>query len=434
MVKLHYKNYLLMILILVGVVTNFERFIFSLVLEPIKQDLDLNDSQLGLMTGVAFFFFYAIAGVPIARWADRGNRNLITSIAVAVSGLMVSLCGLASSFYQLITVRACIAVGEASAVPIAQSLIADYFDRTERPRAMAIFVSFYTISMIIGYLMGGWLVELYGWRNTFIIIGIPALFVAALVKFTLREPRLKEFKTYQSNAPSLGKAFKSLWGQRSFRLILVLFSLSYFFTAGVNQWLPTFLIRSHDMSTSEVGNGLALSFGVFATLGLFLGGYLATQHAARKEKLQMRILALVTLGYGIANAAAYLAPVREIALVFIAVGAFLLALTNGPVLAAIQSMVSERMRSFAMAVVLLFGNLVGYGLGPLVLGAVSDLLSEYFGQDSLRYALLIFCPGTLLIAYFYWKLSNHIEDDIETIESVEENLAKQECTKALGLT
>ena len=396
-----------------------------MVLEPIKQDLSLSDSQLGLMTGVAFFFFYAVAGVPIARLADQGNRNLITAIAVAISGMMVSLCGVVTSFSQLLMVRAGVAVGEASAVPIAQSLIADYFDRTERPRAMAIFVTFYTISMIIGYLIGGWLVELYGWRNTFIIIGLPALMVAMLVKFTLKEPRLQHSKESHLRAPSLGDTFKILWSQKSFRLILCLFSLSYFFTAGVNQWLPTFLIRSHEMTTSEVGNGLALAFGVFATLGLFMGGYFATHYAARKEKLQMQLLAVATVGYGIANALAYLAVTKELALLFIAVGAFLLALTNGPVLAAIQSMVGERMRSVAMALVLLFGNLVGYGLGPLVLGAMSDVLSAQFAQDSLKYALLLFCPGTLLIAYFYLKVSSNIETDIEAIERSETNQTEQ---------
>ena len=133
------KNYLLGILLLVMVISIFDRFVFALALEPIKQDLGLNDSQLGLMTGIAFAAFYAIAGIPIARWADRGNRINISSIAVGLVGVAVSLCGLATNFFQLLLARAGVAVGEAGAVPPAQSLLSDYFDRAERPQAMGIY-------------------------------------------------------------------------------------------------------------------------------------------------------------------------------------------------------------------------------------------------------------------------------------------------------
>ena len=150
-----YKNYLLGILLLMGSVSIFERFVFALVLEPIKNDLQLSDSQLGLMTGIAFAAFYAVAGIPLARWADRGNRVTIAATAVGLVGLMVSLCGMVGSFFQMLLVRAGIAVGEAGTMPAAQSLIADYFDRSERPRAMAIYLMAYPISMIIGYLAGG---------------------------------------------------------------------------------------------------------------------------------------------------------------------------------------------------------------------------------------------------------------------------------------
>ena len=155
MLKFQYKNYLLMILMLAGVVSIFDRFVFALVLEPIKSDLDLSDSQLGLMTGIAFAAFYAIAGIPIARWADRGNRITIASLTMGLLGIMLALCGMVSNFFQLLLARAGVAVGEAGCMPTAQSLLADYFDRAERPQAMAIYFMFYPISMIAGYLVGG---------------------------------------------------------------------------------------------------------------------------------------------------------------------------------------------------------------------------------------------------------------------------------------
>lgn len=418
MFKLSYRNYLLLLLVIVGITTNFERFIFSLVLEPIKQELLLSDSQLGLMTGVAFFAFYAIAGIPIARWADRGNRGTITAIAVGLCGIMVSLCGTVSGFFQLLLVRAGVAVGEAGIMPAGQSLISDYFDRHERPRAMAIYISFYTISMIIGYLVGGQLVDAYGWRSTFIIIGVPAIAVAILAKFTIKESRDVIGTDHLSPAPSLISTISCLWSQKSFRQILIIFCLGYFFNAGVSQWLPTFLIRSHDMTIASVGSWLALVFGIFGTAGIYLGGHIATRYAANNEKLQMRMLAFSSLGYGLANAIAYTVPSKTWCLIFLAIGALLIMLNNGPIFAAIQSLVPERMRSLAVAVTFLFGNLIGFGLGPFVLGIVSDMLNVTYGQDSLRYALLLFCPGALWIAYHYWKVSSTIEQDIHTTEQL----------------
>jgi len=184
MLNLQYKHYLLGLLTVVAASNYLDRTVLSLLLEPIKQDLALNDSQLGLLTGLAFALFYAVAGIPIARWADRGNRNTVVSVTTALWSVMLALCGLVSNFTQLLLVRVGVAVGEAGCVPPAQSLIADYFDRAERQRAMAIYWMSYAISVIVGYLGGGWLVENFGWRITFMVIGLPGILLAILVKLT----------------------------------------------------------------------------------------------------------------------------------------------------------------------------------------------------------------------------------------------------------
>lgn len=412
-----YKHYMLFVLVISGVFANFERFIFSLALEPIKLELSLTDSQLGLMTGVAFFAFYAIAGIPIARWADRGNRVTITALAVSICGVMVSLCGVATNYLQLLAVRAGVAVGEAGVMPAGQSLISDYFNRSERPKALAVYLTFYSISMVIGYLLGGWLIEAFGWRKTFIIIGMPGLLVAIWVKLTLSEPRVKSSSNAIGQQSTLS-TLKVLWRQKTFRQILILFCLGYFFNAGISQWLPTFLIRDYGMSMSEVGVWLALAFGLLGTLGVYLGGYICSRYAANNEKWQMRMLVVTTVLYGLASAIAYLSHDKYISLVFISFGAILMMMNNGPIFAAIQSLVEDRMRSMAVAVTFLVGNLVGFGLGPLVLGVISDSLSNSLGKESLRYALLAFTPGTLLMAVYFWKVSNTIEEDIQYIESI----------------
>lgn len=417
MFKIAYKNYLLGMLVLAGVVTTLERFMFSLAMEPIKHELQLNDSQLGLMTGIAFAAFYALAGIPLARWADKGNRVTITALAVGLLGTMVSLCGLVVSFSQLLLVRAGVAVGEAGIVPAAQSLLSDYFDRAQRPRAMAIYFSFYSISMIVGYLLGGQLIEFYGWRTTFILMGAPGIMMAIFVKLTLKEPRLNRPKAEVARLPPLMQTFRALWQQRTFRQIFSSFCVGYFFSMGISQWLASFLIRSHGMTPLEVGSWLALSFGIFGTIGTFLGGYYASRFAAHKEKLQMRALACAITCYGFASVVAYLSPNKYIVLIFIALSAAAGSFGNGPIFAAIQSLVAEKMRSVAVAITFMAANLIGFGLGPLSLGVISDLFHPVFGQDSLRYALVIFSPGSLWVAFHYWKAGNTIEEDIKLVES-----------------
>ena len=416
MIKVAYKNYVLGLLVLVGTVTMFERFIFALVLEPIKKELLLSDSQLGLMTGLAFAGFYAIAGIPIARWADTGNRSTITALAVGLLGLMVSLCGMVGSFFQLLLVRAGVAIGEAGVVPAGQSLLSDYFDRSQRPFAMAIYSSFFGISIITGYLLGGYLVEAYGWRLTFVMMGLPGIVVAVIVKLTLKEPRLKQTVADTQYTPSYGKVARTLYRQATFRQIFIGFCVAYFFNMGTSQWVPTFFIRSYGMTSAEVGAWLALTFGGFGILGVIAGGHVATRYLACKERLQMRLLAISSAGYGLATMGVYVAPNQTLALSFIALSAFIGSFGNGPVFAAIHALVNERMRSLTVALTFLFANLIGFGLGPLALGILSDALYQSFGQESLRYALLIFAPGSLWMAFHYWRASNTIESDIGALE------------------
>src|SRR5687768_16882052 len=184
-----YKVYLLVLLLVICAFNYIDRLALGLVLQDIKVDLSLTDTQLGLLSGIAFALFYSIMGIPIARWADRGNRVAIITFTTALWSAAVALCGVASNFVQLLLIRIGVAVGEAGCTPPAHSLIADYFTRAERPRAVAIYMLGGQLS-VVGYLWAGWLNELYGWRVTFMLLGLPGLGLAALAWLTLREPRL----------------------------------------------------------------------------------------------------------------------------------------------------------------------------------------------------------------------------------------------------
>lgn len=418
MPKFVYKNYLLALLTIIGIASYFDRFIFALGLEQIKHDLQLSDSQLGLMTGFAFAAFYALAGIPIARWADRGNRTQISAAAVGLLGIMVSLSGLVLNFIQLLIARVGIAVGEAGAIPTAQSLIADYFDRGERPRAIAIYFSSFSLSMIFGYLIGGWMIEQYGWRSTFIIAGVPAIAISILAKLTLREPRLKHTNVIRIQQKSLLSVMKILCGQMTFRHIILAFCVSYFFSMGASQWWATFFMRSYEIKISELGGWLAM-VGFFGVLGNFIGGYYATNYAAYKEKRQMRVVAISFIITGILTLLTYVAPNKYMALTFLALSVTTGAFVNGPIFAAIQSLVDDSIRSVTIAIVFLLANLIGLGFGPLTVGIFSDLLNPAFGDDSLRYALALLAPGSLWAACHFWHAGKMIEEDIRSVHKYE---------------
>jgi len=424
MPKLQYKNYLLILLTLIATFNYLDRFVLALVLEPIKQEFQLSDSQLGLLSGFAFALFYATAGIPIARWADRGNRNTIVTLTTGLWSAMVALSGLVGNFTQLLLVRVGVAVGEAGCLPTGQSLISDYFDRADRLRAMAIYWLCAPIAMIVGYFGGGWLAEAVGWRTTFILMGLPGVLLALIARLTLREPRLKKNVTIGAECLSTSTehySFKevltTLWQVISFRHLVVAFCIAYFFGMGIGQWLPTFFIRSHGMSAGELGTWLALTWGVCGVPGTYLGGILASRYASKKEALQMRAIAVLFTLTTFLYALICLSPSQAISITLLGVNGFTFGLTNGVVFAAILSLVDERMRSTAMALIFLLANLVGLGLGPIAVGMLSDGLMPMYGNESLRFALVCFSPGYLWVAFHYWKASSTIEADISCVTS-----------------
>lgn len=414
MPKLSYRYYMLGLLTTIGAFNYVDRNVIALLLELIKQDLQLSDSQLGLLTGFAFFMFYGLAGIPLARWADRGNRNIIVTVTTGLWSVMVVACGLVGNYTQLLLVRIGVAVGEAGCLPTAQSLISDYFNRSERTHAMSIYWQCSPIAVIIGYLGAGWLAELVGWRMTLILVGIPGILLALLARLTLREPRLKQAKPLVDiQHPSFKEVLTTLWQQNTFKYITLAFCVAYFFGAGVGTWLPAFFIRNHGMTTGELGTWLTLAAGIGGLFGTYLGGTLASRYLPGREDIHLKVAAATQILLMLLYPVIYTASDKYTALAAYAISMIVLNLTNAPVFAAIQSVVNSRMRSVALAIIFLLGNLIGMGLGPLVTGILSDLFTSRFGEgDALRYTLLLFVPGKLWVAYYYWKAGNTIEEDI----------------------
>jgi MFS family permease len=422
-----YKNYLLGILLVAYALNWLDRMALGLVLQDIKVQYSLSDTQLGLLTGIAFSAFYAVAGIPLARWVDRGNRVTVISVTLALWSLMVCLSGLATCFAALLLIRACVAVGEAGCMPVANSIIPDYFTRVERPRATAIFLLGGSLSNVIGFWLGGWLNQLYGWRVMFVLLGLPGLGLAALARFTLREPRNREpalsttgtctrfaqrLAAVSPGPPSMSEVCLKLWTNRTFRHLLFNFAISAFFNYGIFQWQATFFVRSFDLHSGEVGAWFAGVYGVGGLVGTYLGGSLPARFARNNERLQLKAMAACYLGQAVLFSTIYLShspywAFGMLGMIWIVGGA-----TGGPVFALIQSLVPERMRAISIALLFLCTNLIGIGLGSLAVGALSDALQPWVGEESLRYALLAMCPGYCWAAWHLWRARQSVTADL----------------------
>lgn len=425
------KRYLLTLLTGILAFNHLDRLALGVTLQNIKLDLALTDTQLGFLTGVAFAVFYAAMGIPIARWADRGNRVTIITVTTGLWSVAVALCAAAGSFMQLLLIRIGVAIGEAGCLPSALSLISDYFPRAERPRAVARYMLGLPVAMVVGNLAAGWLNQAYGWRTTFVIIGLPGLILAALAAVVLKEPRrLEELgpntipsrkaSSTSSEQPTLVEVVKTLWFNDAFRHIWLCFSVWGFFGYGTLQWQPTFFVRSYGLASGELGTWLAIVYGGGGFLGTWLGGELASRYAARNERLQLAALAILYGALALLSATVYVAPNRYIAFSALAILAVFAAMANGPLFAATQTLVPPHMRAVSTALIYFFCNLIGMGLGPLGVGALSDALRPTLGDESLRYALLVFSPGYIWCAWHLWQASRTAVRDVAVKDDKED--------------
>jgi predicted MFS family arabinose efflux permease len=429
-----YKNYLLTVLLLVFAFNYVDRVALGLLQQDIKVDLGLSDTQLGFLTGIAFASFYSFMGIPIARWADRGNRVTIIAITTALWSAAVALCGIASNFLQLLLIRVGVAVGEAGCIPPAHSLIADCFTRAERPRAVAIYMLGGPLSVVIGYFLAGWLNEFAGWRMTFWVLGLTGFPLAALAWFILREPRYQRptieavsvthraHRQVETTAafeahPSLKEVCVTLWTSATFRHLLLCCSLSSFFGYGIGQWQPTFFIRSYGLGTGRLGTWFAVLYGLGGLLGTYWGGELASRYAVHNERVQLKAMAVVYCSSAVLAALIYLSPNQYFSFGLIGLVAVGGSTVTGPMFATVQTLVPQRMRAMSIAIIYLFANLIGMGLGPLAVGALSDALRPLFGVESLRYALLTVCPGYFWAAWHLWRGSRTVLRDLAAIQS-----------------
>jgi MFS family permease len=409
-----YRRYLLIVLAITLAFNYMDRLALGLVMQDIKSDLHLSDTQLGLLTGFAFAVFYSVMGLPIARWAERGNRVTILAVTTGLWCAMVALGGTTRTFGQLLLVRMGVAVGEAGCIPPSHSLIADHFTQAERPRATAAFMLGGSLSVVLGYFVAGWLNEAYGWRVMFLVLGLPGLVLALVIKLTLKEPRRRAVDPDGAapRQPTVVEVCSTLWAIPTFRHLLFGFSVLFLLAYGFAQWQPTFFIRSHGIRTGELGGWFTAIYAVSGAVGIYSGGTLASRYAANNERLQLRVLAVMFAGLLVIRPLAYLVPDYRWALALVVPTALVSAIGDGPLFAVVQTLVPARMRAMSIALIYLVANLIGMGLGPFVIGALSDALHPWAGENSLRYALIALCPGYLWAVWHLWRASRTVTHDL----------------------
>jgi predicted MFS family arabinose efflux permease len=384
-----YAVYVLLLLFAVSVFSYIDRSIVTVLQVQLKQDLGLSDTQLGLLTGASFALLYTIGALPLARLADRTvRRNLITG-ALFVWSTMTALSGFAQNFVSLIVLRMGVAIGEAGCAPTTHSLIADYFTSRKRATAEAIWALAIPLGTMLGLAVGGWLAEAVGWRHTFLILGLAGVVAAPIVFLTLREPPRGQHDGLAGAhaVPSLGAAIRMLWECRTYRFMVFAIGLHNLVYYAFMSWMAPFYVRLHAMSLADVAVHFALLTGIGGVIGTFAGGFSADLLGRRDARWYMwtpMVASLIAPPFAIAQ---LLTGDVDLSWLLAIVPSIAINAYVAPINATTQSLMPHSMRAFASAVIVLAAGIVGMGIGPVLVGALSDGFSARLGVDGLRYAI-----------------------------------------------
>jgi MFS family permease len=405
----------LFMLILVYTFNFIDRQIVGILAGPIKAELELSDTQLGMMGGLAFALFYTALGVPIGWLADRRSRTWIMTVALAAWSGFTALCGLAQNFTQLFLARMGVGVGEAGGVAPAYSLIADYFPSHSRARALGVYSFGIPVGSAAGILLGGWIASTVDWRTAFVTVGLAGLALAPIFRLAVREPARGRFDPPATRiaAPPIREVFRTLGRKPSFWLLAFGSGSCSILGYGLIFWLPSFFGRTYGLDLVEVSLFYGSIVLVGGVIGIWAGAWLGDRLGQAKRSAYARIPAIAFLLAAPCYAAGVMSDWLPLTyLLFIIPQALGLAWL-GPVLSAVQHLAPPSMRTTASAIFLFINNLIGIGLGTLLFGLISDGLAPRFGDESLRYSILIGLVFYLVSATLFLLASRRLDRDWE---------------------
>jgi len=394
----------LLLLVLAYTLSIADRMILSILFPDIKAEFGLSDIQLGLLGGLSFALFYATMGLPIARLSDQFSRKLIIIVSIIVFSIMTAFGGMATGFISLLLFRIGVGIGEAGVNPASHSIIADFFPPHRRAFAMATLMVGGSLGMILGFVGGGLIAEAYGWRAALVSVGVPGLLLALFMVKYLKEPARGTFETQAPEPPPpVLTTLSVMWGNLAMRHLVAGSVAAGMMTYGLTQWLPTFFMRAHDLSQSQTGMMMAGVFGIGGVIGALAIAKLFDRLAVRGYQYGLWMLALIPFISMPFFIMGLLADDLTTAMLLFIIPGIAANCFMGPVLAMVQTLSAVNMRAVSAAVVMLFINLIGLGLGPLLVGVLSDFLTPIHGEGALGMALAYFSLIGFWGAFHLWK-------------------------------
>lgn len=370
------------VLTLINAFSMADRMMIGALVPGIREEFDLSDSEIGLLVGVSFSILYAVAVIPLARYADRGNRRRLIAASVAVWSGMTMLCGMANSMLTLFLARIGVGVGEGGTAPAAVSLFSDLYSPKARPLVLGVYGAGASLGVFLGLGLGGWIGAEWGWRTAFFVMGAPGLLLALIALIVVKEPPRISTEQHGGSLSFVPQLAKNI----PYVLVATGFSLGVFSVLGMGHWLPSFFVRTHGVPAGEIAIWFGTLFGLGMVAGQLTGGALGS-YMARKNPASLTVPVVASLLAAPCYCAVLWAPDTRVAIGLTAVSAFLGGLFIPSCMAAMQTLVEASVRATAAAVSQVMMILVGLGLGALLVGVASDLLRPMAGEDSLRWAL-----------------------------------------------
>ena len=425
-----YAYYVLGALLTVNIINYIDRQVLSIFIGPIKAEFDVSDTAMGFLVGFAFALFYTIAGLPIARWADRGTRRSIIAIGMALWSAMTVISGLSRSFFQLAFARVWVGVGEAAASPPSHSLISDYFPVNRRATAIGVYASGVYLGSAIAYIFGGYLRANFDWRTAFFALGLPGLVFALVIRFTVREPARGRTELHVESAENttLLETLRHLSSCRSWIYLMLSCGVLSITGFGVLMWSYEFYGRVHQMEPVELGLWLALVVGGGGSLGVYLGGWMADRLGEGNPAWYLRLPAIVNLA-SLPFAWVFLmsdSSGRSLVFFFVfytAINVYV------PAMHAInQNLSMLRMRATTAAIGQFVTNFTGAGFGPFLIGLLNDALEPRYGDLAIRYSFAIVAATGALGSLFLYLSSRSLGADLARIRA--ENRARMETDRS----
>jgi MFS family permease len=398
-------NAVLALLLLTYIFNFLDRQILGILAQPIKADLHLSDTEFGAIGGLAFALLYSALGIPLAYVADKSSRSGVIAASLAVWSLFTALCGTAGGYWQMFLFRLGVGVGEAGGVAPSYALIADYFPPERRARALAVFSLGVPIGLATGTLLGAYIAQAINWRAAFFVMGMAGIALAPVLRVAVRDvPRQDPV----SKERPLSHVFPVLAGKPAFWLLAFASSSSSLCGYGLALWTPSVFERSFGLGLIQRGQFVASALLIGGCAGVFAGGWLADRFGIRDRAWYAKFPAVAWLISAPAWGFGLFAPNLWIAWLLLLVGNAMNILWLGPVSTAVQHLVERPMRATASASFLLITNLIGLGVGPLLIGRLSDALRTAHGPDALRYAAASVCGFYLLAAFLVLLSVKHL--------------------------